>query len=401
MAQTETRPGFRLPWVAERTESDQPTEELLDDAPVVDAPTLAEEHVTTDIDPTATVTGPRRPTKFMAELSRAMQVAAETSRDETMARFTAEAKAVVEEIHNASTVEAAALRRRADDDVATVREWSKAEIARIREETEARIALRKTALDGEMDAHGLVIEARVERVTATVSEFEGRMTAFFERLLAEEDPTRIATMAETMPDPPDLADVAASIAEPSVAPFAPIPAYVPTTHVEATTAPDSEGATGADASATPADDAPAQQTAVAVDPGATDFAAAEAEALAFTGDLDDEPADEAEIGHHDEPTAATATPHAADTHATTRVVVLGLVSVASIATFKRGLGRVPGVSSIGVASGPNGEFVFTVSHAADLHLAEAITALPGFEARITEQSASDIEVTAHDPDAGN
>lgn len=397
MAQTETRPGFRLPWVAERSDSDRPAEELIDDAPVVDAPTLAEEHVTTDIDPTATVTGPRRPTKFMAELSRAMQVAAESSRDETMARFSAEAKAVVEEIHNASTVEAATLRRRADDDVATVREWSKAEIARIREETEARIALRKTALDGEMDAHALVIEARVERVAGTVSEFEGRMTAFFERLLAEEDPTRIATMAETMPDPPDLADVAASIAEPAVAPFDPIPAYVPMTHVDA----DDVADPGAEATATATAVIPAQVTTAVVDPAATDFAAAEAEALAFSGDLDDEPAGEAEIGDQDDPTPATAAPHVGDAHRTTRVVVLGLVSVASIATFKRGLGRVAGVSGIGVASGPNGEFVFTVSHTAELGLADAITALPGFEARITQQSAGDIEVTANDPDTGN
>ena len=67
--------------------------------------------------------------------------------------------------------------------------------------------------------------------------------------------------------------------------------------------------------------------------------------------------------------------------ATTRVMVTGLVSVASIATFKRSLGRVPGVSTIGVASGPDGEFVFTVSHDAGIGLGDAIVALPGFEAR--------------------
>ncbi len=55
----------------------------------------------------------------------------------------------------------------------------------------------------------------------TVNEFETRMATFFERLLAEEDPTRIATMAETMPEPPDLAAVAASIPEPGIASFDP------------------------------------------------------------------------------------------------------------------------------------------------------------------------------------
>ena len=83
------------------------------------------------------------------------------------------------------------------------------------------------------------------------------------------------------------------------------------------------------------------------------------------------------------------------------MVVLGLVSVASIATFKRSLGRVSGVSAIGVASGPDGEFVFTVSHDAGLALGEAIAALPGFDATITNQTSDGLEVAAHDPDAGD
>ena len=61
-----------------------------------------------------------------------------------------------------------------------------------------------------MDQHGLVVESRVQQVGATVAEYEAQMDAFFERLRAEEDPTRIAAMAERMPEPPDLAGVAAS-----------------------------------------------------------------------------------------------------------------------------------------------------------------------------------------------
>ena len=80
-------------------------------------------------------------------------------------------------------------------------------------------------------------------------------------------------------------------------------------------------------------------------------------------------------------------------------MVTGLVSVASIATFKRSLGRVPGVSTIGVASGPDGEFVFTVSHDAGIGLGEAIVALPGFEAQVTAETSGGLEVAAHDPDA--
>jgi hypothetical protein len=397
MAQTETRPGFRLPWTSESTDADQEAWATAPEAPVSDAATPAEDAVTpqTDApasDPAATAAtgGTRRQTKFMAELSAAMQAAAEHARDETLTRLTADLKTVTEEIQSASTGDAADLRRRADDDVAAVREWSKAEIAKIREETEERIVARKASLDGEMDAHAAVVAARVEQVAVTVTEFETRMAAFFERLRAEEDPTRIATMAETMPDPPDLVGVAAAIAEPVAEPFDPAG---PAKGTESTREMIGMELAGEGVSAVQR---------------ASDFAAAEAEAAAFTGDLDDETEGvtsqaEAEAIAEIDPArlAGTMSPSPnVPERATTRVVVVGLVSVASIATFKRSLGRIPGVSAIGVASGPDGEFVFTVSHGADVALGELIGDLPGFQAQVTDEAADGLHVTAQDPDNG-
>jgi hypothetical protein len=320
-------------------------------------------------------TTPRRPTKLMADLSRAMQAAAEQARDETMTRFDTDAKAVVEEINSASTVEAANLRRRADDDVAAVREWSKAEMARIRERTEERIGQRKTALEGEMDAHASVIKARIERVGARVATYRTEMDDFFGRLLSEQDPTRIATMAELMPEPPSLVEVAASVRAPEVAPFAPAPLpEAPVAHTNAV-------------------------------PAAIDFAAAEAEAAQFSADLDGDAEPEADTAHpqHATPAAPTGPAPAAEaatTKVTTRVVVVGLVSVASIAAFKRELGRTVGIAGIAVTSGPDGEFVFSVTHDHRFDIAGAVTGLPGFEPRITKQTADGLEVAAQDPDAG-
>lgn len=414
MAQSETKPGFRLPWTSEpaqavATVTDEPAiaEEAAPDVEAAQAEpadqadaatqavdttqaedaTPAEEPVTTEMIDATAVAGTRRPTKFMAEMSRAMQGAAATARDETLARLAADLKIVVEEIHAASTVEAAELRRRADDDVAAVRDWSKAEIARVREETEARIASRKSALDGEMEGHTSTIGARVDHVGATVSEYESVMASFFERLKAEEDPSRIAGMAEQMPDPPDLAAVAASISGPSDPTFQMRAALVALTPVEP--------------------DVP--KAPVEIDEASEngpDFAAAEAEAEAatFTGDPEDERHAPVAARHERDADharlAATADESPMGERTTTRVVVAGLVSVASIATFKRSLGRVPGVSAIGVASGPDGEFVFTVSHGASLGLSDAITGLAGFEAQVTEESAGGLQVTAHDPDTG-
>jgi hypothetical protein len=351
-----------------------------------------------------------------------MQAAAESSRDETMARFSAEAKVAIEEIRTGSADEAAGLRRQADDDVAAVREWSKGEIARIREETDERIAARKRSLDGEMEEFAAMIEARVERVTATVAEFEAEMAEFFERMLAEEDPTRIATMAEAMPDPPDLAGVAASVTTPPVEPVDPrLEAMAAAPDAEAQPVVEMIGAEatmiGAETEAAPGTPVEAATEPVAeVDTAAsngTDFAAAEAEAAAFTGDLDDDDG-LATLGNGEREAAPSKEPEAADAvsdapaaaapasgeRVSSRVVVQGLVSVASIATFKRSLGRVSGVSAIGVASGPDGEFVFTVSHDSGLGLADAIRGLQGFDAKVTAETPGGLEVAAHDPDAG-
>jgi hypothetical protein len=132
-----------------------------------------------------------------------------------------------------------------------------------------------------------------------------------------------------------------------------------------------------------------------------DYDAAEAEALAAAGSSDEE------IPEIDDDALAARLAglvpgknkgNAAET-ATTQIVVVGLVSVASIASFKRHLGRVSGVQSVGVSSGPDGEFVFAVKHAGDVVLRDAIPSLPSFQARVTGSSDGVVHVTAHDPEA--
>jgi hypothetical protein len=75
------------------------------------------------------------------------------------------------------------------------------------------------------------------------------------------------------------------------------------------------------------------------------------------------------------------------------------VSVASIASFKRHLGRDSGVKSVGVSAGPDGEFMFAVNHSADVVLRDAIPSLPSFQVRITSTADGVLNVTAHDPES--
>ena len=548
MAQTDARAGFRLPWSSERSNIEQTaTDETdtasadsaggwpeTDTAPTTDsnaesAHVAAEtgdagwgtEHSSTAesahaFGPApATEPGPSHPaaprksSKFLADLTKAMQTAAEEERSRTLTRFQADAKEYVEQINARSATEANALRRQADDDVAGVREWSKAEIARIREETETKITARKSRLETEIEQHAAMIEHEIGQVQGRIAAFEDEMARFFERLLAEEDPTHFATMAENLPEPPPFEDMPAldpvefaaqieyeaAIAEPvaadEVAPETETEAVAEAVVDEAETAfvadevetdePEAGHATdgdvvgeaetetetpeggwnaemmvgGADpsvefptgevpegfemdreaafaaiqaaaeaaASAEVATDAAARAEAVAdiaieiVGSHETededgrvsalgltpDYDAAEAEAATATDSGDEIP----EIG--DDALAARlaglvpgkgGNSGNADTKST-QVVVVGLVSVASIASFKRHLGRLAGVHSVGVSSGPDGEFLFAVNHSADLVLRDAIPGLPSFQARVTGSGDGVLNVTAHDPESDN
>jgi len=137
-----------------------------------------------------------------------------------------------------------------------------------------------------------------------------------------------------------------------------------------------------------------------------DFAAAEAEAALDAAGDEDQPeiaeiADDALAARLAGlvPGDAGEAGSPAPTTATTRLVVVGLVSVASIAGFKRQLGRMAGVRSVGVSSGPDGEFVFAVNHDDGVDLRETIPSLSGFNARVTSATDGTVNVSAHDPES--
>jgi hypothetical protein len=297
--------------------------------------------------------GARLPNRFMADLTQAMRSTAETARQGTVEQCQADAKAYTEQLHSRTDDEAASLRKAAEADVSAIRDWSKAEMERIRVETEQRIARRRELLEQELQEYNAAIELEIERVQKRVSAFEGEVAQFFEQLLQEADPTVFASMAAQMPDPPvfSVSDRSGSTAdlrarrEQIMRPAANVAIAAPT------------GANG-------------------TQPANASGGEAAAAAVATT-----KPA----------PKAATVE--------STQVVVVGLVSVASIATFKRQLGRLPGVKSVGVSSGPDGEFIFTVGHNSDTSLSSLIPTLPTFQARVVSEREGVLNVSAHDPEA--
>jgi hypothetical protein len=325
----------------------------------------------------------RRDNPLVIGLVKAMREAARATREETTARMRADATARIEEIRSGSVAEAAALRKRADDDAIGIREWSKAEIARIRDEAEKRIADRRAELVRETDAHASGVERLVEQVQEVARTFEAEMEQFFEVLLAEQDPARLATLAEQVPDAP-VFDALPSLKRAGTSsrsngtgrPKAPGRSPETKDAPEAVDAADGRAADAraADAraaDATPADATPADVPEARLEPDAA--AAAEAEAIA---DLDHEPGDGEEW---------------------TRVVVSGLSSVAGISAFKGALGHLSGVTSVSVSTGADEDFVFAVAHASTTDLRRAVPAFAGFGAQMTLDDGEVISFTVKEP----
>lgn len=453
MDTTEQRSGFRLPWT-ERREQDwradgtpgqtastgeDGTEDLqmaetVDPADAGRPDTGRPDEVGTDAapatDPGATPTeGPRRPSRFLADLTRAMHAAAAEERQSALDQFRADGKRTVEGIQSRSTDDAAALRRQADEDVARIREWSKAEIARIREETDRRIAERKAHLDHQLEGHAAIVDREIEHVQEQVAAYDGEMATFFDTLLAEEDPGRFAALAASLPEPPVFRPVSeAERLEIEACAFAGPPAVeeavaevgadaaitvqaAPDESVAAETTADVMLVVEAAAEDGDATLPEAETGSIDVDTGLTarhDLADAERAALAGVG-----PDETSAVSPHGASLSARlaglVTPARPETASkavsdegpatTTQVVVTGLTSVASIAAFKRQLSRLDAVRSVAVSSGPSEEFVFAVVHGEGHPLADGIASLTGFAPHVERADAAEIVVRARDPES--
>ncbi len=396
----------------------------------------------------------RRPTKFLADLTRAMQAAAEQARTATLEQFRGDGTTVTEQIQARSAAGATELRHRADDDVAAIKDWSKAEIAHIRDQTERRIGARREQLEGQLERHSALVEHEIEKVRGRIAAFEAEMGQFFDGLVGEDDPAAFAARATHLPEPPSFEDLddamTALLREPGVGipepvveevvEAAPEPVVEPevdvvtaepqgtqdavaedapldreaalsaiqaaaeaATALETGEAPVEVEAQGAPDVTAPDQRAPDPWAPAPAEPeadprlamlgltpsfAAAELAAAELAAAEIDGDALAARLSGAVSG--DEPTANEAA-------ATTRVVVTGLASVASIASFKRHVGRLAGVGHVGVSSGPDAEFVFVVSHDPATSLPELLPGLPGFAARVVGVDDGVIHVSARDP----
>ena len=345
-------------------------------------------------------TAPRRDNPLVTGLVKAMRDAAKTARDEAVANLHREAVAREEGIRARSAVAAAELRKVAESDVAAIKEWSKAELARVREETEGRTVARRMQLLAETEAEAEAAEDLVRRLGEVVAAYEAEAASFFEALLAEADPARLAGLAERMPPPPAL-DAFPVSGDGSPAPVRARRAPAAASGDAGTARPARRRAAAAPMSATVA------VADVAVEAESVETTAAEAEPHAeaepdaeeaAAPEPADETAPERTVPDWLDPAAAAAAEaeSLAGLDCRTNVIVSGLTSVGGIAGFKLALMHVPGVTAINVAAGEGDDVQFTVTHAAETDMRDAMRSMDSFEPRLIADDGDTLVVVARE-----
>ena len=141
---------------------------------------------------------------LLAEIARAMQAAAAQERERIHAGVAEEEAFQIEKVRTRATAKSAALRKGADDDVRNVQSWCEEQIRQIRLEAERRVDERRRELEQSVTQHGALIETEEQSVHGAVQGYRDTLDAFFARMAEEGDPSAIAGLAGTLPDPPDL-----------------------------------------------------------------------------------------------------------------------------------------------------------------------------------------------------
>ena len=157
---------------------------------------------------------------FLAELTRAMQAAAEQQRDQIAAVVAADAAGEVDKARARAAVEADELRRLAEQDVTGIKSWMAAETERIRQEAGRRTDERRNELEAHLAKHDSIIATEIAGVDVAVSDYRATLDEFFDELRGATNPAEIARRAGSLPPPPDLESVRAVARANAVASFA-------------------------------------------------------------------------------------------------------------------------------------------------------------------------------------
>ena len=150
---------------------------------------------------------------FRLGLAQAMHGAAARERERIAEMVAGDAQDHVEKARARAVIEAAELRRLADEDVHAIEAWSAMEIKRISREAEQRTQQRRADLASYLELHRAIIATEIAGVETAVVEYSSSLGRFIEELIGSNDPT------ESVPPPPKLDQVRADARANAVAAY--------------------------------------------------------------------------------------------------------------------------------------------------------------------------------------
>jgi hypothetical protein len=308
---------------------------------------------------------PARPVEpsdqFLDSLTAAMRRVADDARETSLADARAAVAAKIAAMRVAAGTRAEELRTRAEQDTTGIGDWSRAEIVRIEAETQRKIEQRRAQLAEQLDEHDRKAASDIAALEAQVEQYEGELALFFAQLGEISDPDTFISAARRMPRLPQTNGEAAPDGEAATGPVADEATggheeRLRSLGIERNGEPDLPDGDGA-----PTNGVEPESEAVASDGPA---AAAEMAPAAVKLSAADEPVNA--------PSAAP--PEAVTTDASTQVAAVGLGSFGAVTSFKTALEKAEGVTNVRLSLGSGGEFMYNVTHRADVDLTALITA---------------------------
>lgn len=352
MTAAERRSGFRLRWNADSEPSE---EEQQADTEMSEAP--QPEMTATAVDPSPSVEPGAEPSdQFLSSLTAAMRRVADDARETSLADARAAIAAKIAAMRATAAARSDELRSRAEQDVTGIGEWSRAEIVRIETETQRKVEQRRAQLGEQLDEHERRSSAEIAALEAQVEDYERELALFFSQLGEITDPDTFISAARRMPRLP--APEGATDDQAAEEGF-------PASHEERLRDLGIDRNSATDLA----------EGAAATTNGTEPESVSEPEHTAEpTVAMADSAPAEATVG---QPAAAAALGDATvDT--TTTIAAVGLGSFGAVTSFKTALEKTDGVSTVRLSLGPGGEFVYSVTHRADLDVSGVVAeAQPG------------------------
>lgn len=316
--------------------------------------------------------------QFLDSLTAAMRRVADDARETSLADARSAVATKIAAMRTTAAARAEELRARAEQDTTGIGDWSRAEIVRIEAETQRKIEQRRAQLAEQLDEHDRRSAADIAALEARVEQYEGELALFFSQLGEIRDPDTFIAAARRMPRLPQGNGEAE--ADPTSA-FPEEP--MDTDHDEQlrSLGIDRDGESDmSDGDGMPTNGVePEPEPEPMVMATATGMATASSEpASPPVAEVAPAPAPVQAAVEPPSPPPATPAPEPhvepVTTDTNTMVAAVGLGSFGAVTSFKAALEKADGVTNVRLSLGSGGEFMYSVTHRADVDLAALVAA---------------------------